>query len=66
VVIAETTWRGRLTGPIGRLSATGKAFAVHRAAVVRLRGGRITEMTFFTNGRELAQATGQWPLPAGK
>jgi ketosteroid isomerase-like protein len=66
VVLVETIVRGRLTGPIGRLSATGKTFAIHRAAAVRLLNGRILEITVFTNGRELAQETGQWPPAAGR
>jgi hypothetical protein len=66
VVLVETILRGRLTGPIGRLSPAAKPFAVHRAAIVRLREGRIREITLFTNGRELAQETGQWPLRGGK
>jgi hypothetical protein len=26
-----------------------------------VRGGKIARLTFFTNGKELAQAVGQWP-----
>ncbi|HEX9708870.1 MAG TPA: nuclear transport factor 2 family protein [Candidatus Thermoplasmatota archaeon] len=63
-VLVETVLRGTLKGPLGRLAPSDREFAVHRAVVVRLAGGKLTRITVFMNGRELAQAVGQWPLPA--
>ncbi len=64
VVLLEATVRGTLKGPLGYLSATDKKFAVHRAAIVELEGGKIMRLSAFMNSKEIAQATGQWPLPA--
>jgi ketosteroid isomerase-like protein len=60
-VLLESVVRGTLKGPLGRAQAADKPFAVHRAAVAEVRGGKIARLTFFTNGKELAQAVGQWP-----
>jgi uncharacterized protein (TIGR02246 family) len=60
-VLAEMIAHGRLNGSIGALAPAGKPFAVHRAAIVEFRGGLIGGITVFTNGRELAEQTGQWP-----
>lgn len=60
-VLAETILRGTLRGPIAPLSGSGKPFSVHRAWIVRLKGGRLAEVTSFMNRKELAEAVGQWP-----
>lgn len=65
-VLLEAVVRGTLRGSLGRLSASDKPFAVHRAAIVQVRGGRLTRISFFTNGKELAEAVGQWPPPPAK
>jgi uncharacterized protein (TIGR02246 family) len=65
-VLVETVLRGTLKGPLGPVSAADRGFAVHRAAMVRVRDGRLSRLSFFTNGKELAEAVGQWPLPAAK
>lgn len=65
-VLVETVVRGTLKGPLGRLAAANKEFRVHRAAIVRVNGGKLTRISAFMNGKELAQAVGQWPPPAGK
>lgn len=65
-VLVETVVRGTLKGPLGRLSAANKEFAVHRAAIVQVRDGKLTRISVFMNGKELAVAVGQWPLPVGK
>ena len=65
-VLLESVVRGTLKGPLGRAQAADKPFAVHRAAIVEVRGGKIARLTFFTNGKELAQAVGQWPPGAVK
>jgi uncharacterized protein (TIGR02246 family) len=65
-VLVELVWSGTLAGPLGRLGAAGKPFAVHRAAIVQLKGGRVSRIAFFMNGKELAEATGQWPPPAAR
>ena len=62
----ETVVRGTLHGRLGPVSASGKPFTVHRAAIVRLRDGKIVGVTWFMNGKELAEAVGQWPPPAEK
>jgi len=60
-VLAELVVHGRLGGPLGPLTGTGQPFAVHRALAVEIEEGRIARVLAFLNGRELAQATGQWP-----
>jgi ketosteroid isomerase-like protein/predicted SnoaL-like aldol condensation-catalyzing enzyme len=65
-VLAETVVRGTLKGPLGRLSAANREFAVHRAAIVRLKDGKIARLSAFMNGKELAEAAGQWPPGVGK
>jgi uncharacterized protein (TIGR02246 family) len=65
-VLVEAVVRGTLKAPLGRLHAADKPFAVHRAAIVEVRGGKIARLTFFMNGKELAQAVGQWPPGATK
>lgn len=65
-VLLETVLTGTLTGALGPVSASGKPFTVHRAAIVEVKNGKIARITAFMNGRELAQAVGQWPLPAAK
>lgn len=65
-VLMETIVRGTLKGPFGRLSASSKPFVVHRGAIVRVKGGKLVRVSGFMNGKELAEAVGQWPLPAGK
>ena len=34
---------------------------MHRAAMAEVRGDKVARLTFFMNGKELAQAVGQWP-----
>lgn len=60
-VLAETIVQGTLNGALGRIRAGGKAFTVHRAMVFELRNGRITHIRAYMNGKELAEAVGQWP-----
>jgi ketosteroid isomerase-like protein len=61
-VLVETITRATLSGSIGRVTALGKPFSVHRALVFEIRNGTISRLISFMNGRELAEATGQWPL----
>lgn len=65
-VLVETVVRGTLKGPLGRLSASNLEFGVHRAAIFQVKHGRLIHMSGFMNGKELAEAVGQWPLPVGK
>jgi steroid delta-isomerase-like uncharacterized protein/uncharacterized protein (TIGR02246 family) len=65
-VLVETIVRGTLTGRLGPISASGKPFSVHRAAIVRVRDGKIARITSFMNGKELAEAVGQWPPAPAK
>ena len=63
-VLMETVVRGTLTGPLGRVSASNTAIELHRALIVAVKDGKVRRITAFMNGKELAQAAGQWPLPA--
>ena len=65
-VLVETVVRGRLQAPLGRLAASDRPFAVHRAAIVQVKDDKITRLAAFMNSKELAQAVGQWPPPAAK
>jgi ketosteroid isomerase-like protein len=60
-VLLEAVERGTLRGPLGPLTAPDKEFAVHRAAIVQVKDGKLVRLTAFMNGKELAQAAGQWP-----
>jgi uncharacterized protein (TIGR02246 family) len=60
-VLVETVVRGMLTAPLGELSPSATPFAVHRAAVFEVKDGRIVRVVLFMNGKELAEAVGQWP-----
>ncbi len=55
-----------LKGSLGRLLASHQPFAIHRAAIVRLKDGQLTHDSEFRNGKELAEAVGQWHPPIGK
>ncbi len=61
-VLMATVVRGTLKGPLGRLQASNREFAVHRAAIVQLNDAKVTRIAAFMNGKELAEAVGQWPL----
>jgi ketosteroid isomerase-like protein len=65
-VLAETVVRGTLNGTLGRFSSKDKPFAVHRAAVVQVKGGKLVRISSFMNGKELAESLGQWPPKAGR
>jgi steroid delta-isomerase-like uncharacterized protein len=65
-VVLETVLSGTLNGPLGPVSASGKPFTVHRAAIVETKNGKVARITAFMNGKELAQAVGQWPPAATK
>lgn len=60
-VLVEMMVRGALRGPLGPLHAADKPFAVHRALIVQIANGKIERISAFMNGKELAEATGQWP-----
>jgi steroid delta-isomerase-like uncharacterized protein len=62
-VLAETVLRGTLQGTLGAISASNKSFAVHRGMILEVRGARISRIAAFMNGKELAEAVGQWPPP---
>jgi pimeloyl-ACP methyl ester carboxylesterase/ketosteroid isomerase-like protein len=64
-VLVETRMSGTLSGPIGRLGPAATPFTIHRSFLFELKGGAVTRLTSFLNARELAQATGQWPLRSG-
>lgn len=60
-VLVETVLRGTLKAPLGELAPSPTPFAVHRAAVFEVKDGRIVRVVLFMNGKELAEAVGQWP-----
>jgi hypothetical protein len=39
---------------------------VHRGAIAHVKDGKLIHVSGFMNGRELAEAVGEWPLPVGK
>jgi uncharacterized protein (TIGR02246 family) len=63
-VLVETVLRGTLNGTLGPVIASARPFTVHRAMVMQVGEGRISHVRAFMNGKELAQAVGQWPPPA--
>jgi ketosteroid isomerase-like protein len=65
-VLLKSVVRGTLKGPLGRLAPSNKQFTVHRGAIVRLKDGKLTQISAFMNSKEIAEATGQWPPPMGK
>ena len=65
-VLVEMLVRGTLKGPLGRLAASNREFAVHRAAILEVKDGRLTRIVGFMNGKELAEAAGQWPPRGGR
>jgi ketosteroid isomerase-like protein len=65
-VLAETVLRGRLNGTLGRFSVSDRPFTVHRAAIARLKDGKLVRLSTFMNGKELAEAVGQWPPKPAK
>ncbi len=66
-VLAETVMTGTLNGTFGHTSASNKPFSVHRAWIFEIRAGALARVSAFMNGKELAEAVGQWPpRPAGR
>jgi ketosteroid isomerase-like protein len=65
-VLMEMVVHGRLNGSLGPVSASNREFAVHRAVIVQVQNGKLTRIWGFMNGKELAEAVGQWPLPVRK
>lgn len=65
-VLVEAVLHATLAGPIGLVRASAAKVAVHRAWIFELREGKITRLTVFMNGKELAEAAGQWPPRMGK
>jgi hypothetical protein len=65
-VLFEVVLSGALTAALGGVSAPNQRFRVHRALLVRLDHGKITRFMSFINGKELAQAVGQWPPPPAR
>jgi ketosteroid isomerase-like protein len=65
-VLAEGLLRGTLKAPLGRLAPAATPFAVHRAIVAEVKAARIVRLQAFMNGKELAEAVGQWPPRTGR
>ena len=59
--LAETLARGTLEGAFGPLAPSATPFAVHRAIVFQVRDGKVARIEAFMNGKEVAEAIGQWP-----
>lgn len=62
-VVLEGTVRGTLNGTFGHVTAVNKPFLLHHAMLLDAKAGKIQRLQGFANGRELAVAVGQWPLP---
>ena len=60
-VLLEAVVRGTFKGPLGRLSPSDRPFTVHRAVIAELKDGKPIRLSLYWNGKELAQAVGQWP-----
>ena len=65
-VLTETVLRGTLKGPLGGLSASNRGFVVHRAMIAQVKNETFARISAFMNGKELAEAVGQWPPPIVK
>jgi uncharacterized protein (TIGR02246 family) len=65
-VLVEAIVRGTLARPLGPLAPSAAPFVLHRAAIVGVRDGKIARLALFSNRKELAEATGQWPLGTSK
>ena len=62
-VIVEGILHARVSRPFGVIQPSASRVAVHRAVIVSYdANGRIKGIRAFMNGRELAEAAGQWPL----
>lgn len=59
-VLAQTVVRGTLGNMLGRVRASHGRVEIHRAVIVHVKAGRFTQVTGFMNGKELAEAAGQW------
>jgi uncharacterized protein (TIGR02246 family) len=60
-VLVEMVVRGKLVEDFGPVAGRGRPFTVHRGMIARVKDGKLAEIACFMNGRELAQAVGQWP-----
>lgn len=60
-VLVEGVLSGTLVGAFGPVGADGYDFRVHRALIARIENGKLAHLACFMNGKELAQAVGQWP-----
>jgi len=60
-VLVEAIMRGILKGQLGGLRGSNKPFAVHRATIAQVKDSKLTFVSNFMNGKELAEEVGQWP-----
>jgi ketosteroid isomerase-like protein len=60
-VLLEGVVHGTFKGPLGRLTPADRPFTVHRAVIAELKDGKLIRLSLYGNGKELAQAVGQWP-----
>lgn len=60
-VLVESVVRGTLKGPLGGVAAANRPFSVHRAEILQMKDGKLARISAFMNGKELAEAVGQWP-----
>lgn len=61
--IIEFTFKGTQKGPIGKIKATGKTFAIHGLDVNLFKGEKLAKATSYSNGRELLGQLGAMPQP---
>jgi predicted ester cyclase len=62
-VVAQETFTGTNTGPLGKAKKTGKAIDIKVVEIARLDGGKVTQMWRFRNGMAIAQQLGLAPTP---
>jgi hypothetical protein len=63
-VLVEGVWQARVSRPFGLIKPSPQRLSIHRAAILEFdASGRISRLKAFMNGKELAEAAGQWPIP---
>jgi hypothetical protein len=60
-VLIERAVEGTLAGTLGRVTASNAPFTIHQAMIAEVKAERMTRISIFSNGQELARAVGQWP-----
>ena len=62
-VLIEGVLHARIDRPFGLIKPSAQRISVHRALAIEFEhGGRVRGIKAFMNGKELAEAAGQWPI----